>query len=137
MAAPVRHNETSHSTLLCHRWQPGRGAYVMPALAGWSVPQRLRRPSARVKRHHEGGAKISSGLHMKKAQTLFGRMITWFAGWGMVHRLQVHNPWEQGDGSWVRAMSPGSEYYRAAWCWGHGAKLSWVNRSHTRLGLLP
>ena len=49
MTAPIRHNETSHSTLLCRRWQPGRGTHAVPALAV-GVDPRLRHPRARVKR---------------------------------------------------------------------------------------
>src|SRR5215831_12402764 len=51
MAAPVRHNETSHNTLLCRRWQPGRGTHAVPAPAV-GVDSRLRHPRARVKRRH-------------------------------------------------------------------------------------
>src|SRR5262245_25482262 len=45
MAASVRHNETSHSTLLCRRWQPGRGTHAVPArLSVWTPGYTARVP---------------------------------------------------------------------------------------------
>src|SRR5262249_40771007 len=49
MATPVRHNETSHSTLLYRRWQPRRGTHTVPPAPAVDMGTRLRRPCTRVK----------------------------------------------------------------------------------------
>src|SRR5712691_1402206 len=66
MATPVRHNETSHSTLLCHRWQPGRGPHAVPAPTVGVAP-RLRRLHARVKRgpHWPRAIQFSNAIPMR------------------------------------------------------------------------